>query len=121
MKTKIAAVTLLIAVTLFVFINAAVVVEKAADYREKVAALSPESEHIAEEVSALYDAFAKDERYISLSVNHDDLTNIEESFAEMIGAAKAGDKEQFTVVKSRLEDAFSHLGRLSGINPDSIF
>ena len=64
--------------------------------------------------------FQKHERYISLTVSHDDLTNIEEAFAELIGAANAGDEEKLTTIKSRLKDSLDHLGRLSGINLDSI-
>lgn len=121
MKSKIAATVILALVLTFVFVNAAVIERKAAAYGENVAALSPKDEGILDAVTSLYENFQADERYISLTVNHDDLTNIEEAFAEMIGAAKAKDAEQFTITKSRLEDALAHLGRLSGINPDSIF
>ena len=64
--------------------------------------------------------FQKKERYISLTVSHDDLTNIEEAFAELIGAANAGDEARLVTIKSRLKDSLTHLGRLSGINLDSI-
>ena len=66
------------------------------------------------------DKFKKHERYISLTVSHDDLTNIEEAFAELIGAANAGDEAKLATIKSRLKDSLEHLGRLSGINIDSI-
>lgn len=64
--------------------------------------------------------FKKHERYISLTVSHEDLTNIEEAFAELIGAANAGDDAKLVTIKSRLKDSLEHLGRLSGINIDSI-
>ena len=64
--------------------------------------------------------FEKAEKYISLTVSHDDLTNIEESYAELIGAAIAMDDTGVQKAKSRLVDALEHLGRLSGINIDSI-
>ncbi len=121
MKVKISATVILVLVLIFVFVNAAVIGQKAASYKEKVAALSPTDEGILERVTALYRDFRAEERYISLTVNHDDLTNIEEAFAELIGAAEAGDDEQFVITKSRLEDALTHLGRLSGVNLDSIF
>ena len=121
MKEKaIAAVTLILVVG-FVFVNARVIESKAEEYRKEVAALPAEGENLSEQIRTLYEDFRKDERYISLSVSHEDLTNIEEAFAEMIGAAEVADAAQFTVAKSRLEDALSHLGRLSGINTDSIF
>ena len=121
MKVKITAAVILILVLIFVSVNAAVIGQKAKDYGERVGALSPTDENIAEKITALYEEFKTDERYISLTVSHDDLTNIEAAFAEMIGAARAESHEQFIITKSRLEDALSHLGRLSGINFDSIF
>lgn len=73
-----------------------------------------------EEYREIAEKFQKHERYISLTVSHDDLTNIEEAFAELIGAANANDEARIITVKSRLKDSLSHLGRLSGINLDSI-
>ena len=57
---------------------------------------------------------------ITLSVSHDDILNIEEAFAEAIGAARGADTAELQIAKSRLTDALVHLGRLSGINADSI-
>ena len=73
------------------------------------------------EYERIFLKFQKAERIISLSVSHDDLTNIEEGFAEIIGAAKAGGEVGIMTVKSRLTDALLHLRRLSGIKIDSIF
>ena len=64
--------------------------------------------------------FKKAEKFISITVSHDDLTNIEEGFADIIGASEAGMKVDVITIKSRLEDALRHLGRLSSINFDSI-
>lgn len=78
-------------------------------------------ESATEKFESLFNKFRNMEKYISLTVSHDDLTNIEESFSEIIGAAKAKDSDALTREKSRLKDALLHLGRLSGINPGSIF
>ena len=64
--------------------------------------------------------FKKAEKFISITVSHDDLTNIEEGFADIIGAAEAGMTVDVITIKSRLEDALRHLGRLSSINFDSV-
>ena len=72
------------------------------------------------ECENLYNNFKKQEKYISLTVNHEDLTDVESSFAEMLGAIKANDGESVLTIKSRLIDALEHLRRLSGINIDSI-
>lgn len=74
----------------------------------------------ASEFELAYDEFKKAEKYISITVSHDDMTNIEESFAEIIGAAKAGNTVGVITIKSRLKDSLLHLGRLSSINIDSI-
>ena len=74
----------------------------------------------AETLKSVYKKFKESEKFISLTVSHDDLTNIEESFADIIGAAEAGMTVDVITIKSRLEDALRHLGRLSGINFDSI-
>ena len=60
------------------------------------------------------------ELFISLTVNHEDLTNIEEGFAEMIGCLSVGDTAGAQITKSRLIDSLEHLGRLSGFNFDAI-
>ena len=81
---------------------------------------SDDIEKALSEIVSLYDKFKKDEKYINITVSHLDLTNIEEMFASAIGAARANDSTELEIAKSRLEDAFSHLGRLVGINLDSI-
>lgn len=73
-----------------------------------------------EEYTRIYENFKKKESFIALTVNHGDLMSIEDAFAELIGAAKADDKESLMIAKSRLTDALGHLKRLSGINIDSI-
>ena len=73
-----------------------------------------------ESYEEIAEKFQKHERYISLTVSHDDLTNIEEAFAELIGAVNANDEARLITIKSRLKDSLTHLGRLSGINIDSI-
>ena len=78
------------------------------------------AEGCAEQLEKIRSDFERSRRFISLSVSHDDFTSIEEGFAEIIGAARAGDQSALIIAKSRLADALLHLGRLSGINIDSI-
>ncbi|MBQ8720221.1 MAG: DUF4363 family protein [Clostridia bacterium] len=70
--------------------------------------------------TALYDEFISDEGYISLTVSHEDLRDIEKSFSEVIAAEKMKDADEAEKAKSRLIDALLHLKRLCGINIDSI-
>ena len=79
-----------------------------------------DTEQCAIEYKKLFSEFRKAEKFISITVSHDDLTNIEESFADIIGAAEAGMEGNVIMIKSRLKDSLEHLGRLSGINLESI-
>ena len=72
------------------------------------------------EYGKIYKNFKQKETYIAITVNHEDMTNIEDAFSEVVGAADAGDLEGMITAKNRLIDALRHLKRLSGINIDSI-
>lgn len=73
------------------------------------------------EYEELYKKYKKYEPYVSLTVDHDDLSNLEDGFSEIIGAARADDSAALITAKSRLCDCLSHIKRLSGINIESIF
>ena len=79
-----------------------------------------DSEKAKKHAEEAYEVFRKKEPFIGLTVNHDDLSNIEEAFAEMIGFLSVGDVDGATVTKNRLLDALGHLRRLSGFNIDAI-
>ena len=75
----------------------------------------------SEEYEDIFENFRRIEKYISLTVDHEDMMDIDLSFAELIGMAKVGDNEGAEVTKSRLRYSLEHLRRLSGMNIDSIF
>ena len=68
----------------------------------------------------IFSDYMKRQKYIGLSVSHDDLTSIESEFNEILGAIKANDDKSLIIAKSRLIGALTHLRRLSSINADSI-
>jgi energy-coupling factor transporter ATP-binding protein EcfA2 len=74
-----------------------------------------------EEYSEIYENYKSRMHFISLSVSHEDLSELEEAFSELIGAAKSEDETAITIAKSRLTDRLGHIKRLCGINIDSIF
>ncbi len=78
------------------------------------------SEDISMEFTACYERFEKREHYLSLTVSHSDLTDIDDCFAEIIGSANVKDTENIIITKNRLINSIEHLRRLSGINLDSI-
>lgn len=63
--------------------------------------------------------FSECERYISITVSHEDLTNIEDLFSQYVAESYEG-SSCASITKSRLINALSHLGRLSDINIDSV-
>ena len=122
MKTVKVAAILLVATLLTVIINSTVlkiIIDEITD--EVIAAEEEDADEAYGEYSEIFEKYKKKASYISLTVNHEDLTDIENSFAEIIGAAKSGDIDGVITIKSRLISALTHLGRLTGINLDSIF
>ena len=124
MKAKWCAYLLLIVIIDAVTVNTIAVDRVIARTAEEVLAVTVDPEGQAETaiqpLEDAYTAFRRRERFINLTVSHEDLTHIESDFAECIGAAMAGDTEQVIITKNRLLDALRHLRRLSGFNPDSI-
>ena len=76
---------------------------------------------LSKRFEAIEEMYEKNEIFISLSVSHDDLTNIEDLLAEIRGAINTEDKDGALIAKSRFENAILHLGRLSSVNLESIF
>ena len=122
MKTVRAAAVLLVITLLTVIINSLVLKNMIDEITNEVEAAEEENTELAfAEYTEIFEKYKKKSSYISLTVNHEDLTDIENSFAEIIGAARSGDAMGIITIKSRLISALRHLRRLTGINLDSIF
>lgn len=123
MKDKVIAAVIMAVTVLSVFINTFVLERQISAVIDEVDAIEIRDEGakgLEDAARDAYDLFKKKEAYISLTVNHDDLTNIEESFAELIGYLSVDDADGARVVKNRLFDSLEHLRRLSGFNIDAI-
>ncbi len=122
MKTVKIAFALLFVTLFFVVANSIALSKIVTDLRDRVKNTSEENTDAAyEEYTAIYEDYTGYSSYISLTVNHEDLRDIENSFAEIIGAARAKDTDALLTIKSRLISALEHVRRLSAINIDSIF
>ena len=86
----------------------------------EVVELSINSENALKNVTEINDNFKKKESLIALTVNHNDLTNIEDCFAELTGYLSVGDSDGAEVTKHRLICFLEHLRRLVGFNIDTI-
>ena len=120
MKEKVAAWILLAVIFGFVGVNTYILntsIEKIIYAVNEVSVDEPEAH---QKITDIYNGFKDKEKYISLTVNHEDLTNIEECFSEMIGYLSVGDTEGAEVIKYRLVDSLEHLRRLSGINIEAV-
>ena len=82
--------------------------------------LDIQSADAKEEGEEIYATFDKHQRLISITVSHDDLSLIDDTLCELIGALEVGDTEGAAITKSRLCGSLRHLKRLSGLNIDSI-
>ena len=119
MKTLVFAVATAFIVTALVGINSFALHRSISTLLEECDAIPSGTEYKAE-YEALYESFMKKQKFISLTVSHDDLTGIENDLAEILGAIEAEDEEALIIAKSRLIMTLTHLRRLSGVNLDSI-
>lgn len=118
MKEKIFSVALLIGVLAFVTINTVILSKEIEEITDRVAALEPSG--YSEGAMLIYDEFKSRSKYMSLTVSHEDLRDIEDRFVEMIGYISVGDEDNARVTKDRLTRSLEHLRRLSGFNIDAI-
>ena len=122
MKSVYFAYTVFLLLVTAVILNSLFLSKTIDSLREDVEAGAEDDMAIAEkEYTEIYEKYKKYELYISLSVSHDDLANLEDAFAEILGAARAEDTAGVITTKNRLTEYLRHVRRLSGINLDSIF
>ncbi len=123
MKVKIFAVVLMLTLLSAVIVNTLMVEKVMTDVCDEVEMIEikeGETDRAYTEADAAFDRYKGLETYISLTVNHNDLTNIEDTFCELLGNLSVGEANGAIIAKNRLLGALSHLRRLSGINFDAI-
>ena len=119
MKTVIAAYVVLAVIVLIVIANSLILSHSIDVILERLRG-APDSTSAEDIYKKIFDDYIGRQKFIGLTVSHDDLTNIEGEFYEILGAINADDEEALKIAKSRLIGALSHLKRLCGINFDSI-
>lgn len=120
MKVKILAVISIVLVITAVIANTCVISKQSAELYGRVKKIDVSGEEALSAAIEAYEYYKARESYISLTVNHEDLTNIEDAFNELIGYLEVDMREDAEVTKNRLLCFVEHLGRLSGINIDAI-
>lgn len=122
MKSVYFAYTVFIILVVFVFINCFALSNIIDEITELTASAEEENLVLAEKAyKEIYETYKAYKLFISLSVDHNDLSDIESAFSEIIGAAKADDAAGVMTAKSRLINRLRHIKRLSGINIESVF
>lgn len=119
MKAFIISCVTVVTVIFAVFTNSLYITKRTDGFIEKLEALPADTSH-SEEYGKIYDEFMGITWYLTLTVNHTDISEIELCFAELLGAISAGDTESVIITKSRLLQSFLHFRRLSEININSI-
>lgn len=120
MKQKILAICLFIFIIGFVITNMLILKNLTDMLTEEISDISVDDEGALDRVLKIDEIFKKKEVYIGFTVSHDDLTNIEDCFAELSGCLSVGDTDGAEVAKCRLLRFLEHLRRLVGFNIDTI-
>ena len=120
MKEKLIGIIVFISVILYVGINTYIIDRQMKEVYDNLSGINLSSKDARETAEECFSDFEKKEKYLSLTVNHDDLTVIEECFVEMIGYLEIGDSDNARVVKNRLTHSIEHLRRLSTFTIDAI-
>ena len=123
MKEKVTAILLLIFLLSAVCINTLYLTSEIDKITNAVTLINIDKNKKSEtksEAERVFDQYKRAEIIISLTVSHEDLTNIEDCFVEMIAYLSIDDTDNASVAKSRLINSLEHLRRLSGLNIDSI-
>ena len=120
MKIKIAAVILALTVFCAVTANSLIISRSIDEIYEDISG-APDTPSATEVYLGIYEDFNRREKYISLTVSHEELGNIRNCFAEIIGACRARNEEDLIIAKSRLMESLLHLRRLCSVSLESIF
>ena len=123
MKEKAFGICIITIVTLFVIVNTYILNKQLLDTANSIQMIKIEESNTNEakkEAEAIFSIYEKREKYISLTVSHEDLTNIENAFVDMIGYLSVADTDNALVAKSRLIYSLEHLRRLSSISFEAI-
>ena len=117
MKVKIFSVVLLTLLIFSVAANTFFLTRCIDEIKNEAMRFSIENTENAPEVGEkIFDNYKRAEKFLSLTVSHDDLADIHSYFTEMNAYLALGNTEEAHVAKSRLIDALTHLRRLSGFN-----
>ena len=119
MKQKILAICLFVFVFAFSITNTLILEKLTGEMIEEIEAIEINQGDL-EKLYKIEEVFSKNKSYIALTVSHDDLTNIEDCFAELRGLLSVEDYDGAEVTKCRLISFLSHLRRLVGFNIDTI-
>ena len=99
--------------------------ERTDDFLSRIEEIGvPEDDNLEKEREAyekLFSEWKKKSFIFNISATNQDIRQIEEAFASVVGSCRANDKEEYQIETKRLSNMFSHLKRRFEFNLDSIF
>ena len=116
MKVKIFSVALLVLLIFSVATNTIFLTRCIDGILSDVEKLDTKNEKAWDHGGKIFENYKDAEGFLSLTVSHDDLADVNLYFTEMNAYLALGNPEEAAVAKSRLIDALTHLRRLSGFN-----
>ena len=123
MKERAMAIVLLVVVIISVVSNTLLLCSKLDHIIYRIERLNfnetnnSETKTEAEEIYKEYQAYYL---FLGLTVSHDDLTNIDNCFIELLGYISINNFDEAAVAQSRLINSLEHLRRLCGFNIEAI-
>ena len=122
MKVKILSVVLLFFLLTAVIINTTLLTRRVNQITYEIQSVSMENTtESMGRIMEIFDNYQSSEGFFSLTVSHNDLSDINGCFTELMAYLSLGNAEEASIAKSRLIDALMHLKRLSGWNIQAIF
>ena len=123
MKERAMAIVLLVVVIISVVTNTLLLCSKLDHiiYRiERLNFIETNNFETKTEAEEIYKEYQDYYLFLGLTVSHDDLTNIDNCFVELLGYISINNFDEATVAQSRLINSLEHLRRLCGFNIEAI-
>lgn len=125
MKTFIFALVTLFIISFVTFGCSSYIREKTDGFLSRIEEIGvPDGDDLEKEQDAYEKLFSEWKRksfIFNISATNQDILQIEEAFASVVGSCRANDREQYAVETKRLSSMFSHLKKRFEFNLNSIF
>ena len=109
MRTFIVSLLILIALTVMIFTVSAIANNSLGTLVRQIEKIEPDDAALTETVSSIRRAWTRAEGFYNISMDRRDISAIDDHFAELQGAAEAGDRNTLLITKQRLLAAIARI------------